>query len=231
MNNEKIIISSLMLEVTRECNMCCNHCLRGAAQDLKMSKEVIDAIFEENISRINSIGFSGGEPSLAPDVIEYFIEKLKTSDIIIGSFFVATNGFVYNKEFAHALLELYSLCEDKEWCTLALSSDDFHEVPEEDEFMRHMEAFTFLEKKLLGKIIDSGNAFDNGLGEVSLRDEDEMVIEKYGDSIIIREVIIYIAANGNILLNCNYSYDMMDDNCKYNILTHSFEDVIKGEKQ
>jgi len=32
----KYNVSNLMIEVTRRCNMCCDHCLRGDAQDLDL---------------------------------------------------------------------------------------------------------------------------------------------------------------------------------------------------
>ncbi len=35
-------VYSLILEVTRRCNMCCAHCLRGDAEDIDMEKETVD---------------------------------------------------------------------------------------------------------------------------------------------------------------------------------------------
>ena len=35
------------IELTRRCNMACKHCLRGDAQNLTISKEIIDKIFTD----------------------------------------------------------------------------------------------------------------------------------------------------------------------------------------
>ena len=59
----KIGVRSLILEVTRRCNMCCDHCLRGDAQDLDMQKETVDALLEQ-VGSIGGVTFSGGEPLL-----------------------------------------------------------------------------------------------------------------------------------------------------------------------
>ena len=37
-------VYSLILEVTRRCNMCCAHCLRGEAENIDMQKETIDKV-------------------------------------------------------------------------------------------------------------------------------------------------------------------------------------------
>lgn len=38
----KINVHTLIVEVTRRCNMTCKHCLRGDAQSLDMQKETVD---------------------------------------------------------------------------------------------------------------------------------------------------------------------------------------------
>lgn len=37
----KIAIDDLILEVTRRCNMCCLHCLRGEAENLDADIDLI----------------------------------------------------------------------------------------------------------------------------------------------------------------------------------------------
>lgn len=58
----KLNIYNLVLEVTRRCNMCCAHCLRGEAQNMDMQKETIDKLLDQTDS-ISMVTFSGGEPS------------------------------------------------------------------------------------------------------------------------------------------------------------------------
>ena len=67
-------VQDLILEVTRRCNMACEHCLRGDAQNMDMSTEVVDQILE-HCDRIGAVTFSGGEPSLNIPLIRYFGQK------------------------------------------------------------------------------------------------------------------------------------------------------------
>lgn len=55
----KLYIGALVLEVTRRCNMHCEHCLRGDTQNLDMQKEIVDKLLEQTES-IFCVTFSGG---------------------------------------------------------------------------------------------------------------------------------------------------------------------------
>src|SRR5271157_4943644 len=66
-------ISSLILEVTRKCNLRCAHCLRGNPQRVTMPREVLHAAMRD-VDYVGSVLFTGGEPSLATEVIEDFID-------------------------------------------------------------------------------------------------------------------------------------------------------------
>jgi MoaA/NifB/PqqE/SkfB family radical SAM enzyme len=70
----EVYISQLIVEVTRRCNMMCDHCLRGDEQSIDMSDDVIKAVLS-GVSSIGSLVFTGGEPTLAVDVIERFIDE------------------------------------------------------------------------------------------------------------------------------------------------------------
>ncbi len=67
-------VYSLILEVTRRCNMCCAHCLRRDAEDIDMEKETVDEILNM-VDEIQSVTFTGGEPSLNLPLIQYFFDK------------------------------------------------------------------------------------------------------------------------------------------------------------
>ena len=76
----KFDIESLTLEVTRKCNLACEHCMRGDAKNVNMTYDVIDKVLDnEEINSINQLGFSGGEPTLVPDLIIYTIDKITLS--------------------------------------------------------------------------------------------------------------------------------------------------------
>ena len=44
---KKYKYAGLTLELTRRCNKKCAHCLRGQSQDITMSKEIIDKLFDD----------------------------------------------------------------------------------------------------------------------------------------------------------------------------------------
>ena len=53
MKKPRIAVENLAIELTRKCNLKCNHCMRGNAENKEMSNETLDRIFEE----ISTIGF------------------------------------------------------------------------------------------------------------------------------------------------------------------------------
>ena len=60
MGNEtpKITMTSIYLEITRQCNLQCKHCLRGDPQNMSMSNNQIDRILN-NFGWLDQI-FIGG---------------------------------------------------------------------------------------------------------------------------------------------------------------------------
>lgn len=58
--------NSVFIEVTRRCNMCCAHCLRGDAESIDIQEKYIDAFLDsfETGAYISSLTFTGGEISL-----------------------------------------------------------------------------------------------------------------------------------------------------------------------
>lgn len=46
-SKQTIAVDSLILEITRRCNMKCLHCLRGESENLDMSIKMVDAVFSQ----------------------------------------------------------------------------------------------------------------------------------------------------------------------------------------
>ena len=126
--------NNVFIEVTRRCNMCCAHCLRGDAESIDIQEKYIDAFLDnfEKGAYISSLTFTGGEISLNIPAIRYTLKAVKERGIAVGSFYMVTNGKAVDKmaDLAMASLEWWAYCDEKDdyMCGLCISSDNFHEV-------------------------------------------------------------------------------------------------------
>ena len=99
----KFILNDLAIETTRKCNMKCEHCMRGLSQNINITPALIDMIFDNaEISSINHICFSGGEPTLNPNIIIYTINKIINENLDVAEIAMVTNGQIFNKDLADA---------------------------------------------------------------------------------------------------------------------------------
>jgi len=55
----------VMIEVTRQCNLECKHCLRGNQQKISVNMWDVDTLFTI-IKYIDTLVLTGGEPALHP---------------------------------------------------------------------------------------------------------------------------------------------------------------------
>lgn len=101
-------ISTLAIEMTRRCNLNCNFCGKGTAQNIDISKEIIDKTLDEMKDvYIDTLRISGGEPLLAPEMICYLVDQIIKRHIFINNVFMFTNGNVEpNEELKNSLIDL-----------------------------------------------------------------------------------------------------------------------------
>lgn len=223
----KIGVRSLILEVTRRCNMCCDHCLRGDAQNLDMEKQTVDALLEQ-VGSIGTITFSGGEPSLNIPLIRYFFERAREFGVMPYAFYVVTNGKENQMDLATALLEVYPEMEEPEYCGVSLSVDQFHEDLDQFPIVKGLAFYSaqkehkdFWDEKW---ILRRGRAYENGLG--SADSTKEFCIEDDGqDGIMVEE--LYVSAEGCIYPDCNLSYEEMRD-CYEEVPVENATIYLKG---
>lgn len=114
-------VEKLYLEITRNCTLECEHCLRGDKKNEYMSIQTIDNIFKD-IKEIDKLLLTGGEPLLAINQIKEIIRLVKENKIKINSILLITNATVLNNEVLKALRELKSISD----LNLLLSYDMFH---------------------------------------------------------------------------------------------------------
>ena len=116
----------LTLELTRKCNMNCIHCMRGDAQNISMSDDIIRAAFSK-VRHVNSLLLTGGEVSMVPDRIRAVSRIARELGVKIGRFHIVTNGKSIGPRFIESVRELYNYCDTPEECCIAYSNDQFHD--------------------------------------------------------------------------------------------------------
>ncbi len=220
-------IQNLILEITRRCNMVCKHCLRGDAQNLDMSKEIVDELLKR-CDYIDSVTFTGGEPSLNIPLIRYFFEKAEEFEKLPESFFVITNGKVNQLELATEFLKWYPKMEYQEDCGIALSIDPYHDTENlEPAYVRGLSFYSdekelgFWEKHPEKHILAEGRAANWGKSP----EKPFAKIDYDTDEIMT----LYVTANGKLLGNCDFSYEHIDDLSEYDIW--HFDEMIETLKK
>lgn len=128
---KKYKYAGLTIELTRRCNMRCAHCLRGQAQDITLSKNIIDKMFDD-ITDCAHVYISGGEPLLELDTLIYLLEKIATN-WNTALLEITTNGSILSDSLVAALEQF---CQTPTSSSiprkahLTISKDEFHKSGE-----------------------------------------------------------------------------------------------------
>lgn len=161
---EKISFGGLLsLEITRRCNLNCSHCMRGEAQECDMPYTIIDSLLLQT-NEIEKILFTGGEPFLALDKMDYFLEKIKSKKIPLYELQIITNGTCFSdeslniiKNYSDYIERCFEVKYNKKFSedfkerriTIGISCDRYHNTDSIEIFKQHKEklrpyAFLFL---------------------------------------------------------------------------------------
>ncbi len=251
-----MVIDQLIIEVTRRCNMNCEHCLRGCSQNVNIPFETIDKIFE-GVQEVYSLTFTGGEPFLNVDAIEYTLKYVKEHLIPVHSIFVVTNGKHFEERYISVMnqwivyvvsqnvsLDIKLECTDRLWESeelfnysgIAVSRDPYHEpIPMENYIRYKMLSYysDVKERESYGTgLILEGNAYENGLyGRESFADEfdfsdwEEEDFETGEDKTV---GLVYISCLGEVLADCDRSYEHMKEENIGNINEHCLLDLFRN---
>jgi len=232
----KLNLDNLLFEVTRKCNMECLHCLRGKAQDVNISRKIINRALKD-VTQISSLSFTGGEPTLNIPAMKYIFKQIHKQNIELQSFWLATNGKVYNQSFMNVLFEEYVKCVDLNggefYGGIAVSHNDgFHEGILKENLIKY-QCVKFYDDSKAHKlknesIISDGNARINSLGERKLKIEKHLDYEIYDNEIRI-ESELYINALGDVLLMCDLSYARQKRAVIGNVLKTPLIEIIKAQ--
>lgn len=226
MNNKKLKLQNLAIELTKRCNLDCAHCLKGKSQKVDISKETIDNIF----SQIDSIGrlfLTGGEPTLASDALENIIESIKKYNVSIAEWGMDTNGTMYSTRFYNALVELEKICRESTKSndmhgTICISTDDYHKesIKKAGLLARARYKKSIKETERLPWFIgyrDVPNELFNEGRAVNIHDKKKIRFKtmhyslmEMDDSYLIG-VMIFVNANGDIT-QCDCSHERQQSN-------------------
>ncbi len=226
----QIKFKNLVLEVTRRCNMQCNHCMRGDARDTDMDTGVIRRLFEST-REIQHLTLTGGEPSLCPEVIECIVYYIRQTSCHIGSFFCVINAKEYSEAFVNALNKLYDLCSDKRDCVLSVSMDQFHhdQNPKAIKVYRGLPYYRATKEKGFirrADILSEGRAEKLGLGRVQIPPNDRFYeVILHGFSLEVGDRV-YVNALGDVLASADLSYESQAEARLGNILSHPMSQIL-----
>lgn len=230
---KEIHLNELFIEITRKCNMKCEHCLRGDAQNVNIKNEYITNVLKD-INSIGSFIITGGEPSLNVPAIQFILKELKRLNIEVYSFYIVTNGrkTSHSEKFLHTLLELYYYQQSDIadiGSMVEISKDNYHTHKEEQiESIRRLSAFSFFSVRetnyTYNSIISEGRGYEIG-GERQLSYNKDISYEIDENNITIDEMI-YLNAKGQICNNCDYSYDTQEEQHLFDINNISFYEGI-----
>lgn len=107
------------IEITRRCNLNCEHCMRGDSENIDISRELLEKFFDE-VKSANVLVLSGGEPFLCYEQIRMLLEVMAEKKVRIPKVAIVTNGTVYDER-------IYKLLEAGfEKIVIDISIDEYH---------------------------------------------------------------------------------------------------------
>jgi organic radical activating enzyme len=221
-------IYNLIYEITRRCNARCEHCLRGPAQKVDMSDEIINRSLE-GVGSISTITFTGGEPSLAVDRIRYILKAVKERGICVDSFYLVTNGKVKSLDLCLALMEWYAYCDSNEMSSLCISKDQYHtrEIESTKEAHQLYQALSFYNAEERNRdievLINEGRAKTKNIGEREAFTGIDYETNEDGSIEHIEE--IYVNALGDVCTGCDLSFGSQKKNAIGSVLTDTIEQI------
>lgn len=127
----KIAFNCLVVEITRKCQLQCAHCMRGDAQNINMDNAIITILLNKT-SDIERLAFTGGEPTLNIEGMDFFLDTMIKNDIHLTKLDIVTNGVLLSEQFIKLLKRYYiwinkSNSPYKKYIWLEISDDKYHQ--------------------------------------------------------------------------------------------------------
>lgn len=227
------IFDDLILEITRKCNMKCDHCLRGNAENINMTMKTIEPLLSRTM-QINTLTFTGGEPTLNIPLMKKILNYCKAHTIPVLNIYIVTNGKVVSDNFLSTMIDWYAYCIESnngympDTAGLSLSKDTYHEnIP--DENINKLKAFTFFDESHYWDF-NKYPVLGRGRGANIANNVNRDIITSFSvlpndDGSIQIDNDTYVSAKGDILADCDLSYDTMPNYTLGN--TKNIDEFIK----
>ena len=120
---QRLNIRTVLLELTRECNLSCKHCFRGESENVYMNPDLIDKVFK-NTARINTLLLTGGEPFLAINQLKRLRNIIMNDRTNVGEVIVVTNGTILTDE----IIDIFKDIKTRADFEIRISTDIFHDL-------------------------------------------------------------------------------------------------------
>lgn len=217
-------ISDMIIEITRQCNLSCEHCLRGRKQNINIDPMLIDKFIQKNnITSIGMLTITGGEPCMNSQGFLDIVNILKRHKVNIYGFYMATNGMFCDEKVLTALGLLAEQCYDEESFIINISKDSFH-----DNYKNTHPIWNII--KTSPKTTPKDGVIYEGYGK-RFGNHDRIIKEDkwYWDDSGIYEGQVYINALGMLLKDCDYSYSSQKKKNIGHCLEHKLKDFPKSD--
>ncbi|MFP4461515.1 MAG: radical SAM protein [Thermotogota bacterium] len=206
-----------ILELTRRCNMECKHCLRGKQRNEDMPRKYLHDFFSR-VDAIQAITLSGGEPSIAPHVIQDLAEEIKITGIDIGNFYIVTNGKEVSNEFLKSVEAMKKACSQNDKSHVEVSNHVYNKSLTDANIQRLKTLSIPVKVKYESEIffpytiLNEGFAKENGLGyrDFPLPSYRKKYIN-FDREFLSRRIMLYLNTRGKVLYGCNWSYESQEN--------------------
>ena len=219
-------IKELEIEVTRNCNGFCAHCMRGAAQDVEPSISMLQNLFakDHKIVKIDNLMLTGGEVFLNPEGLLFIFNYLISENIYVGKINIVTNCTIYNEDVLN-VLDL--LRKRGTFVKISYHQDQFHPRVKDEILKKYMghSYFNFENYNLKKREIYAlGKAEENNIGSLKEARRIMKIFSKIKNNLNILNVdnekliieSLYLTALGKFgAVPTDASWDMIDS--KYNL--------------
>lgn len=212
----------VMIEVTRQCNLECKHCLRGNQQKISVNMWDVDTLFSQ-IKYIEVLVLTGGEPALHPHRIRAITSIARNKGVTINNFYISTNGTISTNDFLSSIFDLWMYCNVNDESCMEISNDVFHDMKKIQQNMDRLSVFSFTRFRYRPNEFEFSDRFPEYIYDYEGKKDiiSEGKGKKYNDLQIpvpdFKKTIergesfdIYLNSKGNIVLGCDWSYETQD---------------------